>query len=356
MQEVNDHTARKLATIRTVKALKPISGADRIETAEVDGWEVVVKKGDFKKGDRAIYFEIDSFLPIRPEFEFLRPNSYKVDSSGIGGFRLRTIKLRGQISQGLLMPTNALESMHLDEMAPGTDITEMLGVKLYESPIPASLSGEVIGPMPSFIRKTDQERVQNVDLEEYKGTYEVTEKIDGTSATFYFKKNRIGLFGVCGRNWEYKPSTNNTYWRVARQHDLERKMTDRGESIAIQSEIAGEGIQGNPLKIKGQRAFTFNAWSIDKQQYLPPDDRLKLIQELGLESVPIVMYANVFECIDPGFQTFTTVRDLLKVANGKSLVNPMVNREGLVFKNLHDPNLSFKVIDNQLLLKEKQDM
>lgn len=346
---------RKLATIRRVKAIKPIPNADKIEVAAVDGWEVVVKKGEFKEGDLGVYFEIDSFLPILPEFEFLRASSFKVDAAGKEGFRLKTIKLRGQLSQGLMLPLAAMKMQikgDTEHMVLGQDITHVLGVTLYEPPIPASLGGEVVGPMPSFIRKTDQERVQNIDIDQYKGFYEVTEKIDGTSATFYYND---GKFGVCGRNWEYKPTTENTYWKVAKRLDLERKMGEYKKNIAIQGEIFGEGIQGNPLNVKGQKFMVFDIWDIDAQRYILPTARLLIICEFGLTMVPVVDIMNVRECIQENVKIVTTINDILEMANGMSKITTTARREGLVFKCFGDSSLSFKAVSNAYLLKEERE-
>ena len=169
---------RKLATIRTVTEILPIKGADMIVLAVVDGWKCVVKKDEFKAGDSAVYCEIDSFLPIKPEFEFLRKSSFK-RMGDKEGFRLRTVKLRGQISQGLLLPISVLGR----EPQPGEDITEELGIEKYEPPTPTCLSGKVVGPFPATVQKTDEERIQNlaIDFKSYKyRTFFVTEKLDGT--------------------------------------------------------------------------------------------------------------------------------------------------------------------------------
>jgi hypothetical protein len=148
---------RKLATIRKVADIKPIKDADAIELAIIDGWQCVVKKGSVKKEDIVLYAEIDSFLPVKPEFEFLRKSSFKTMADGSAGFRLKTVRLRGELSQGLVMP---LKDVGLDcaGIGLGQDVTEALGVKLYEPPIPADISGMVEGAMPSFIKKTDEER------------------------------------------------------------------------------------------------------------------------------------------------------------------------------------------------------
>lgn len=172
---------RKLASIRKIAEIMPIPGADKIELVQVDGWSVVAKKGDFQVGDTCVYFEIDSFLPVRPEFEFLRNGCYREHPDLGLGFRLRTVKLRGQISQGLVLPISILnnfgsldnESAWVNENGSypnveGQDLTDYIGVKKWESPIPAQLAGQVRGNFPSFIPKTDQERVQNIHFNKKK--------------------------------------------------------------------------------------------------------------------------------------------------------------------------------------------
>ena len=156
---------RKLASVRKISDLSPIEGADKIEVATIDGWKVVVAKDvGHKVGDLVIYCEIDSFLPIKPEFEFLRKSSYKKMVDGREGFRLKTIKLRGQVSQGLILPLSLIEYTNVN-FEIGMDVTLMLGINKYDPPIPAELAGKVKGLFPSFIPKTDEERVQNLSKE-----------------------------------------------------------------------------------------------------------------------------------------------------------------------------------------------
>ena len=161
---------RKLATIRTISELRPIEGADKIELAIVDGWQVVVAKDvEHMVGDKVVYCEIDSFLPIRDEFEFLRKSSYK-KMGDQEGFRLKTIKLRGQVSQGLILPisvvpiTQFATALNLPE---GMDVTEMLGIVKYEPPIPAELAGKVKGGFPSFLSKTDRSEEHTSELQSH---------------------------------------------------------------------------------------------------------------------------------------------------------------------------------------------
>jgi hypothetical protein len=360
---------RKLASIRRISDIQPIEGADMIELAIVDGWKVVVaKEVGHKINDLVVYCEIDSFLPIREEFEFLRKSSFK-KMGDQEGFRLKTIRLRGQVSQGLILPLSVLfegygyrvsetllnENVALEpnrsvispsdmiELVPGTDVTEKLGIVKYEPPIPAELAGKVKGLYPSFIRKTDEERIQNL-ADEYdemkKHTYYVTEKLDGSSATFYFNN---GEFSVCSRNLELLETEGNTFWKVARELDLENKLKEYGINISVQGELIGEGIQGNPYKIKGQTVRFFNLFDIDLQVYHSLSVFKETMKVLGLETVPV---------LDTHFHLPETIDELLLMADSKSELNPNFDREGIVIRSL-DRKISFKVISNKFLLNEK---
>jgi RNA ligase (TIGR02306 family) len=340
---------RKLASIRKISDIQPIEGADMIELVIVDGWKVVVAKNvGHKLGDLVIYCEIDSFLPIREEFEFLRKSSYKKMVDGTEGFRLRTIKLRGQVSQGLILPISVLNPTDTNiyvEPFEGLDVTEMLEIVKYEPPVPAELAGKVKGLFPSFLRKTDEERIQNLTLEyegwknSDKGFY-VTEKLDGSSATFYFKD---GEFGVCSRNLELLETEGNTFWKVARELKLEEWLTSQDVNYSIQGELIGESVQGNPYKIKGQTVRFFNAFNIDTQEYLGLEEFELLISSMGLKSVPI---------LDREFTLPDTIDELLKYADSKSVLNSNFDREGVVIRSV-DRKISFKVISNKFLLNEK---
>ena len=339
---------RKLATIRKITDIRPIEGADKIEIATVGGWNVVVAKDvQHKVGNSVVYCEIDSFLPIKEEFEFLRKSSYK-KMGDQEGFRLKTIRLRGQLSQGLILPISVVPIAQFatgHDLPEGLDVTEMLGIVKYEPPIPAELSGKVKGGFPSFLRKTDEERVQNLvkEYEEYKLTSEhqfyMTEKLDGSSATFYMNE---GEFGVCSRNLELLETEGNTFWKVARELDLETKLKDKG-NICLQGELIGEGIQGNPYKIKGQTVHFLNAFDIDKQARLGINEFLVLLDDMELSSVPILDVAMLLP---------ETITGMLELAEGKSRLNNNTEREGVVVRSL-DNTISFKAISNKFLLSEK---
>ena len=340
---------RKLATVKRITDLRPIENADMIELASIGGWNVVVAKNvGHKVGDLVIYCEIDSFLPVREEFEFLRKSSYK-KMGDQEGFRLKTIRLRGQVSQGLILPISVLNPPDTNiyvEPFEGLEVTEMLGIVKYEPPIPAELAGKVKGGFPSFIPKTDEERVQNLTSEydgwrfQSKHQFYVTEKLDGSSATFYFKD---GVFGVCSRNLELLETEGNTFWKVARQLKLEEWLGTHETNYSIQGELIGESVKGNPYKIKGQTVRFYNAFNIDTQEYLGFPDFIKLIDSMGLETVPV---------LDINFILPDTVEELLKYADAKSALNPNFDREGVVIRSF-DRTISFKVISNKFLLNEK---
>ena len=336
---------RKLATVKRITDLRPIENADMIELASIGGWNVVVAKNvGHKVGDLVIYCEIDSFLPVREEFEFLRKSSYK-KMGDQEGFRLKTIRLRGQVSQGLILPMSVFGDFGWTAYE-GLDVTERLGIVKYEPPIPAELAGKVKGGFPSFIPKTDEERVQNLTSEydgwrfQSKHQFYVTEKLDGSSATFYFKD---GVFGVCSRNLELLETEGNTFWKVARQLKLEEWLGTHETNYSIQGELIGEGIQGNPYKIKGQTVRFYNAFNIDTQEYLGFPDFIKLIDSMKLETVPV---------LDTNFTLPETIDGILKYADSKSALNPNFDREGVVIRSF-DRTISFKVISNKFLLNEK---
>lgn len=335
---------RKLATLRRIKKLIPIEGADAIELALVDGWQVVVAKNvGYRQGDLVIYCEIDSFLPIREEFEFLRRTSYK-KMADREGFLLKTIRLRGQISQGLILPITVLGD-NTSGLYEGMDVTEKLGIVKYEAPIPASLQGKVKGSFPSFIPKTDEERVQNLEKEfnelkfSSKHQLYVTEKLDGSSYTAYFNR---GQFGVCSRNLELLETEDNTYWKVTRDLKIEEKLRSLGRNISLQGELIGEGIQGNPYKLRGQTVKFFTGYDIDSGRRIPIREFLDTLKKLELESVPVLHLGD--------FILPQTIPDMLKWADGPSQLNPNFPREGVVVRSL-DGSVSFKAISNQFLLK-----
>lgn len=345
---------RKLASVKEVTSIENIEGADLIEVVVVDnGWQVVERKGRVSEGELVVYAEPDSFIPysLAP---FLSKGSSPKEYNGVKGERLGTVKLRKTLSQGLIFKFSDLpEGITPGLLVKGTDLTEILGIQKWEAPVPACLAGQVRGNFPSFIPKTDQERCQNIVseiFETHKGeSYEVTLKLDGSSCTIYAKDGDIG---VCSRNLDLEETEGNSLWQAARKQLLIEALTkfqavDMG-NFALQMELIGEGIQGNQEKIKGQRLFLFDVYDIDKQTYLTPVERQRLLDSL-LDAGADLKHAPV---LDPSLRVtdrFNTVEELLAFADGPSL-NPSAKREGLVFKS-NESQFSFKVISNQWLLK-----
>ena len=326
---------RKLASIQRIKDLQPIENADAILRATVLGWQLVVKKGEFQIRDLCVYVEIDSVFPARAEFEFLRSKSN----------RLRTVRLRGQISQGICFPLSILpEGTPIEE---DLDVTEILEITKYEPPIPAQLAGTMKSTFPSFIPKTDETRVQILGdlLEKYAGEKcYVAEKLDGSSVT-YFVKN--GEFGVCSRNMELCETEGNSFWHVARELDIENKLRSLGRNISIQGELIGEGIQSNKYKLRGQTVYFFNAFEIDDYKYLDFNELKATLEQLNLPIVPI---------LDADFSLITSIPDLVDLAEGKSVLRKETHREGIVIRPLQekrdrDGRVSFKSINPRFLLK-----
>lgn len=391
---------RKLASIRQVLEVSPIEGADSIELAIIDGWQCVVKKGEFKPNDLAVYFEIDSFLPIEPRYEFLRKSSLKKNHDGSEGFRIKTVRLRKQLSQGLLLPLSEFPEIQLQTIHPeesvGLNLTDILGVKKWELPLPACLRGKIKGYFPSFIRKTDQERIQNTPnvLTSFWNTkFEITQKLDGSSLTAYLKD---GKFGVCSRTIELEETEENAYWKTARKYQLEKVLRHLNRNLAFQGEMAGLGVQGNPDGLEDLRFFIYDVWSIDEGRYLTLEERRNLSDgSLGIEVPCVPGYCDNIQTIQEfveshgitnedisedvkkkvleitskekleheDFEKITQfitrqkrLEALLACADGFSGLNPKVHREGLVFKSVEPIDgcvLSFKVISNKYLEKEK---
>jgi RNA ligase (TIGR02306 family) len=330
---------RKLASIRQIGSITPIEGADNIEKITIDGWNCVAKKGEFNEGQLCVYFEIDSFLPIRPEFEFLRKTSLR-KMGGQEGFRLKTIRLRGVLSQGLALPLSILEN---HSVKVGDDVTDILGIIKYEPPIPAELQGITKGLFPGFICKTDQERVQNIwdEIKDNPESFEVTLKLDGTSCTYYLHN---GEFGVCSRNLELQESETNTLWKLARQYQIEELLRSYGHNIALQGEIIGEGIQKNPEKAKGQDFYLFDIWDINQRRYYSPQERRALHEQFfpALKHIPVLDAKRYLT-------DYKSVEEILVAADGPSMKGEV--REGIVFRS-NESGLTFKVISNLYLLAE----
>ncbi len=333
---------RAMATIRKIDAIDPIEGADQIEVATVGGWKVVVKKNEFKVNSLAVYLEIDSWVPneLAP---FLTKGTEPREYNGVKGERLRTVKLRGQISQGLLLPLEPtcknIESLLFEDL----DVSVPLNVQKWERPIPAQLAGQVRGNFPALVPKTDQERIQNLSKQFDKfmeDTWSVTEKLDGSSCTFYLDDE--DQFHVCSRNLDLKEDENNSFWKTAKKYDIEGIMRRNSmKGMAIQGEMIGEGIQGNQYKVVLD-FYVYDMYNTRTGEYILPSQLKAACERLGLNHVPIL--AEGVTLVGSSIQT------ILSEAEGKSRLNGS-EREGIVFKSESVHDRSFKAISNKWLLK-----
>lgn len=339
---------RKLASIRRIADIQPIKDADAIEVATIDGWKVVVKKGEYNVGNLVVYLEIDSWVPHELA-SFLSKGQEPREYNGVKGERLRTVKLRGQVSQGLLMPLrpvfaewtdeNFRKNILEDEERIGDDLTEALGIQKWEAPISPQLAGQVRGLFPTdLIPKTDQERIQNCfPAIQDKGdvTYEVTLKLDGTSCTIFRFE---GELRVCSRNLELKVNDENKDNTLVA---MALKIGDRiHNGLAVQGEVMGPGIQGNREGFKEHRFFVFDLFDIREHRYINPVGRRRMCENKGLEHVPV---------LGEDWKAPISVEEGLALAEGPSITHKV--REGLVWKCNEDPSFSFKTISNQFLLK-----
>lgn len=336
----------KIATIEKIKDIKPHPNAELLELATVNGWQVVVKKETYRAGDWCIYVTIDSITADLPQYEFLRNKEFKI----------RTIKLRGEISQGILFPISLLSEfgysidLIVDEFSEGKEISNLIGVSHYEKPVPAQLAGDVVGYRPEWIKKTDEENIKSCPevLGELKGKpYVITAKMDGSSCTFFVKD---GTFGVCSRSMNLKPSENNSFWRIAKEYDIENKIKSYfpNKNIAVQGELYGPGINKNRVGATKLKFAAFNLFDIDAQKYLSyPELNLFCVMK-QIPEVPLV---------ETGIEFNYTLEKLQEIANFLKyeteniaegiVIRPITEVESRVLKG----RLSGKIISEAYELK-----
>lgn len=367
---------RNLATIRIIENIQPIPNADNIVVVSILGWKVVVKKGEFNVGDKCVYVEIDSILPSREEFKFLEKRKY----------RIKTVKLKGQISQGICFPMSILNELKYNDII-GEDVSEVLGIEKYETSENINISKQKIKYIypnwipffirkfltryfpalesifiklfiksfiksitwPSYFPKTDETRVQVLGdyLEKYQGTMcNVTEKLDGSSLSV-FKIN--GKFGVCSRNLELQNKDNN-WWKVVEKYNLNKLLPN---GFALQGELIGPGIQDNKYKLEDHDVYFFNGYNIKERRYLSSDELTKLTAHLEVRQVPFVTTITLKPDID----------FIVNLSIGKSQLNSKTQREGIVIRPYSDiyedicsgkfqgNRISFKAINPEFLLK-----
>ena len=324
---------RKLASVQRVLEKKSIVGADLIEAYRVNGWWVVDKKDAYEVGDLVVYCEVDSWIPHTLAPFLTKPGHSPREYLGVEGERLRTVKLKGQLSQGLLLP------LVEDNSEEGQDFSEILGITKWED-TRYMANRDARGNFPDFIPKTDQERVQNLDrtLEKYFGqSFEVTVKRDGSSLTAFVNGEESG---VCSRNVNLKETEDSAFWAAANSLSLIPKILSTGRNLALQGELMSQKIQGNYEKVQGIEWNCFDIYDIDTQEYLLPKERRELCKQLRIPHIKVV---------EEDFVLCHNVDQLLEMAEGPG-VNPGVKREGLVFKS-NESAFSFKAISNSYLLK-----
>lgn len=369
---------RELASIQVIKSLSPIPGADAIEKAEVLGWELVVKKGDFKVGERIVYCEIDSILPEYPCFEFLRSKR----------FRIKTIKLRGQISQGIAFPLSVIADVNpgiaIDYFKVGNDVTDLLKITKHdpeseldveEEPVKKSWLERNIryykwkffgtkpvkkGNFPNDVPKTDEIRVQKMAsaLEERAGHLAyITEKVEGTSATFIYRQSgnwlaqlfgQNGIFQICSRNRIVYNSqdggeTSHPLMKVSEKYNIKQALKKLNRNLAVQGECYGPKIQGNIYRVPELEFKVFLIFDIDAQTYLPYHEMHLLIKELDLTMVPEV---------GGNHPIVNDIKYYVELSKGKSAIKSDILREGIVIRSMTD-NFSFKSINPEYLLKQE---
>ena len=382
---INDR--RALAYIQHVTNIRPIEGADNIEQCNVLGWNLICKKGEFHEGDPCVYIEIDSKVPEREEFEFLRAKGFKVKTMKLGKFNC--------ISQGLAMPQSAFKE--LTGLSEGTDVTDILGIKYsvqedntrksngdpnakYKSMaarhqkifkkkwarwmMRRSWGRKIMffffgkkkdNPrgFPTFVSKTDEERVENQPWRIGDGkTYLATEKLDGTSCTYALERKGRNKFEfyVCSRNVRQQDEKqecyhdHNIYWDLAFKYNIEQHLKDflnqfpQLKWVCIQGEGVGS-VQGNPLKLTEDDLYVFNFKESQTGRWSSMAGAGQ-VREWGMKWVPILGEVQMPD----------TMEELKVLATGKSRVNPEVMREGIVYRSL-DGSDSFKNVSREYLLK-----
>ena len=363
---------RKLASIQRIVSIEPIPEADKIEKATILGWEVVVAKNDnLKPGELVVYLEVDSIVPEKPEFEFLRDRK----------FRVRTIKLKKQISQGLVLPLSVLPSRNYKE---GDDVTTILEIKKYDpaGDLESRLAQEKLnnsknrmnkffaqytwyrklfmffnpkkGGFPKFIKKTDEDRIQlfpDICEKEKDTIFNFTEKLDGQSGTYFLIKNPkkflwFGdkyIFGVCSRNFQRSRPDNSSYWTIAKQYDIKKVLEDiigNEEFVVLQGEIIGNGVQGNKYKIKGLDFYAFNLIYPDK--IIDSKNAAEFLSYRDIKFVPTVATSTKLSA---------TIPEMVERSKGQSVIcSDGTLREGIVCRS-YEKNISFKVVNPEFLLK-----
>ena len=298
-----------LATIQVVSEINSIPNADNIVVVSLKGlgWKCVVKKNDFQIGDKGVYIKIDTVSTDKPEFEFLRNRNFKI----------RTIRLKKTLSQGLLLPMSFLPQGDYQE---GQDVTEISGVKKFEKEVPVNMRGLVRGNFPSCLMKTDEINIKSIPfiIDEMKGKeIYITIKCDGTSLT---AANIDGDIHVCSRNLSLKETDENIYWKAYRKYNI-AKVFEKHNNIAIQAEICSPGLQKNRLGLKDVEIFVFNIYDIKEGRYWNYAELISFCSDNNLPTVPLLKIEKSFN------ETLESLIEMAKIKYGSGQ-----NAEGIVLR------------------------
>lgn len=385
---------RALAYLVTIDEIKPIPNYDRVEHARVGGWWIIVQKNQFNVGDKALYIEVDSHVPEKDKrFAFLEKRHYKV----------KTLKMCKVYSQGLVMPLSDFPELKNKEIH--EDVTKLLGITYYVAEDNArkaksnpnakynnmAARHKNLAKKPWFkwlmkrmwgrkllfvflgrksdtpkkwsdwIKKTDEDRIENcMWMLEDKEPYVVTEKIDGTSTTFFLDAmKRKHEFGVCSRNVRqmdenqanYVSDVNgigNVYWEMAFKYDIKNALEAitkkyKVERVVLQGETYGESVQNNKYKLNERRFAAFNL--IFDGVRLGSIEAKNILDEYDVPFVPIIDDNYIL----PDKKDFEAFKES---ADGMSTINNKCLREGFVYRS-QDGQKSFKNISRKFLLKVK---
>jgi RNA ligase (TIGR02306 family) len=330
----------KLASIEIIKSIKNHENADSLEIAEVLGWQTVVKKGIHKEEDKVVFITIDTIVPRCEWSEFL------VDQKNPDKpIRLKNIKLRGEYSSGLVIPLIEFP-LQFESLDVGDDVTEILGIQKYIKEIPANLSGETLGDFPTnIISKTDEDNGLNdpklVD-EVFKVDKELTIslKIDGSSCTLIVEDGK--LIQVCSRNLSKKETENSTFWNAAKKLNIPENWTG-----VIQSEMAGNGIQCNNLKINEIKLFVFQIYTDNK--YMTYDEMKQFCDNhLKCDVVPLICKLKIEDTInlwtDP-LKKLQELADKQKYSSGLDAEGIVVRPSSYIKSRNSRRPLGFKLIN-----------
>lgn len=354
--------SRKLASIQTISDIREHPNADRLQIARVLGWDVVISKDDnYQVGQRVVYFEIDSFLPCVEDYEFLRKSSYR-NSPILGeGFRLKPIKLRGEVSCGLIMPIEVCfrDCMPLPEMdfEDGEDVTELLNVKQWQEPEVAKMGGDAKGKRPLWVEKSDETRIQSAPelLEEFRGLeYYITTKYDGSSHFIAVDSDDSFHFG--SHNLELKPiEREGSFYDFIRKHDLENKLRQikdqfQGNRVYVLGEWCGAGIQKNRLQLTQPQWFPFTVNVDGRRCNLEEMKKACEILDLSMVSVEEIGYdlPSVYPTVDSLLER--AGQNKVRVYPGECegiVIRPVTP----VYSKTLKTDLSMKIINNNYLLK-----